>query len=59
MWDLKYKHLHILFTLQVALFRVVLAVFSFLFFQTLFSLIKRYPLLVYRRNHYSTVFDCD
>ena len=26
MWDLKYKHLHILFTLQVALFGVVWAV---------------------------------
>lgn len=26
MWDLNYKHLHILFTLQVALFRVVWAV---------------------------------
>ena len=39
MWDLSYKHLHIFFTLQVAVFRVVLAVFSFLFFQMLFSLI--------------------
>ena len=36
-----------------------LCLFSFLFFQTLFSLIKLYPLLVYCRNHYSTVFDCD
>ena len=26
MWDLNYKHLHILFTMQVALFRVVWAV---------------------------------
>ena len=25
-WDLNYKHLHLLFTLQVALFRVVWAV---------------------------------
>ena len=32
MWDLNYKHLHILFTMQVALFRVLWAVFSFLFF---------------------------
>ena len=32
MWDLNYKHLHILLTMQVALFRVVWAVFSFLFF---------------------------
>ena len=32
MWDLNYKRLHILFTRQVALFRVVWAVFSFLFF---------------------------
>ena len=32
MWDLNYKHLHILFTTQVALFRVIWAVFAFLFF---------------------------
>ena len=32
MWDLNYKHLHILFTMQVSLFRVVWVVFSFLFF---------------------------
>ena len=30
MWDLNYKHLHILFTMQVALFRVIWAVFAFL-----------------------------
>ena len=29
MWDLNYKHLHILFTMQVALFRVFWVVFSF------------------------------
>ena len=32
MWDLNYKHLHILFTMQVALFRVIWAVFAFLLF---------------------------
>ena len=32
MWDLNYKHLHILFTKQIALFRVIWAVFAFLFF---------------------------
>ena len=36
MWDLNYKHLLILFTMQVAMFCVVWAVFSFLF--SVFSL---------------------
>ena len=32
MWDLNYKHLHILFRMQFALFRVIWAVFAFLLF---------------------------
>ena len=32
MWDLNYKHLHILFRMQIALFRVIWAVFAFLLF---------------------------
>ena len=32
MWDLNYKHLHIWFTMHIALFRVIWAVFAFLLF---------------------------
>ena len=37
MWDLNYKHLHILFTMQVSLFRVVYGSFSPFCFSRRFS----------------------
>ena len=57
MWDLNYKHLHILFTMQVALFRVVWVVFSF----PLSSGVFPFDLTLSNTNisPHLMVFDCD